>query len=207
MLFGMHARLFARLPAILILAGLALNSGFAAPPAHAGAPDPMPAGAREAARTLVKLFATQLQGALKRAVEAEGFEHAIGVCNIDASRTARSLGAGSGWRVARTAMRLRNPDNAPTPEEQTVLFDFMARTKAGGDLAKMEHEAVTYENGRKRYRYMKAIPLGEICVSCHGADIDPDLAAAIRTKYPQDRATGFKPGELRGAFILSKALE
>ncbi len=207
MLLGLRMRLTTRLPAVLILAGLALNTGLAAPPAYAGASDPMPAGAREEARALVKLFAAQLQGALKGAIKAEGFEHAIGVCKIDAPRIAQSLGAGNGWRVARTALRLRNPDNAPTPEERAVLNNFLTRAAAGGDLKKMEHEAVTQETGQKRYRYMKAIPLGGICASCHGANIDPDLAAAIRAKYPQDRATGFKPGELRGAFTLSKGLE
>ncbi|RMG95091.1 MAG: DUF3365 domain-containing protein, partial [Candidatus Dadabacteria bacterium] len=32
----------------------------------------------------------------------------------------------------------------------------------------------------------------------------PGLAAKIRELYPEDRATGFRAGELRGAFTLSK---
>lgn len=71
----------------------------------------------------------------------------------------------------------------------------------------MDQETATRESGQWRYRYMKAIPLGELCANCQGTDIAPDLAAAIRAKYPQDQATGFKVGELRGAFTLSKPLE
>ena len=204
MLPGTRAGVVKRLAGVVLIAGLAASAAHAGP---SGSASPGPAGARDEARALVKQFATRLQGALKGAIEAQGFAHAIGVCKIEAPEIARSLGAESGWRVARTALRLRNPNNAPTPEERAVLADFLARAEAGEDLAKMDNEAVTQEAGRRRYRYMKAIPLGEICTNCHGTEIDPDLAAAIRAKYPQDRATGFKIGELRGAFTLSKALE
>jgi hypothetical protein len=61
--------------------------------------------------------------------------------------------------------------------------------------------------GGPAFRYMKAIPTGELCLTCHGGSIDPDLAARIRAGYPKDQATGFKLGELRGAFTLSKPLD
>ncbi len=201
MLLGRRAKVINRLTWVLLVAGLVV------PAAHADSSSPVPAGAQEEARALVKQFATRLQSALKGAIEAQGFTHAISVCKIDAPQIAQSLGAESGWRVARTALRLRNPNNAPTPEELVVLADFLARAEAGENLAKMDNEAVTEEAGQRRYRYMKAIPTGEICTNCHGTEIDPDLAAAIRAKYPRDQATGFKLGELRGAFTLSKPLE
>jgi hypothetical protein len=53
---------------------------------------------------------------------------------------------------------------------------------------------------------MKAIPTGEICLACHGESISPDVATAIREAYPQDQATGFSLGDIRGAFTLSKPL-
>ncbi|SER45830.1 hypothetical protein SAMN05421690_102815 [Nitrosomonas sp. Nm51] len=31
--------------------------------------------------------------------------------------------------------------------------------------------------------------------------------AALAEKYPQDAATGYKPGKLRGAFTISKTLD
>ena len=165
------------------------------------------AGLRAEARAMVKRFASSLQGALKGAVQAQGLEHAIGVCKMEAPAIAGSLSADTGWRVARTALRVRNPKNAPSPEEQAVLEDFLARAEAGGDLKTMEEDWIAQDKGRHSYRYIKAIPLGEICTACHGTDIAPELAETIRAAYPEDRATGFKPGELRGAFTLTKPLD
>jgi hypothetical protein len=161
-----------------------------------------------AARQIVKRFAGELKGELKGAVEQEGFEHAIGVCKDAAPGIAAKLSAETGWRVGRTALRLRNPANAPDPAERAALQDFVKRAAAGEPLDKMESafEAETAEGG-KAFRYMKAIPTGELCTTCHGSDIDPELAARIRAAYPEDRATGFKVGELRGAFTLTKPLD
>ena len=53
---------------------------------------------------------------------------------------------------------------------------------------------------------MKAIPTADLCLACHGESINPDIAAAIDEAYPEDQARGFKSGDIRGAFSLSKPL-
>jgi hypothetical protein len=50
---------------------------------------------------------------------------------------------------------------------------------------------------------MRAIPTAPVCTTCHGATVAPDVAAAIAARYPEDRATGFSPGDLRGAFSIA----
>jgi hypothetical protein len=54
---------------------------------------------------------------------------------------------------------------------------------------------------------MKAIPVGQVCLTCHGSDIAPELRTEINTYYPEDMATGFELGELRGAFTITKVTE
>jgi hypothetical protein len=54
---------------------------------------------------------------------------------------------------------------------------------------------------------MKAIPTGAVCLACHGETIAPPIAAKINELYPQDQATGFREGDLRGAFVVTKTLE
>jgi len=55
---------------------------------------------------------------------------------------------------------------------------------------------------------MKAIPLAQKpCATCHGTNVDPDLRAEILERYPEDKAVGFKPGEIRGAFTLSRRID
>jgi cytochrome c553 len=44
------------------------------------------------------------------------------------------------------------------------------------------------------------------CLKCHGAtdtDIDADTLAALAIRYPQDEATGFQMGELRGIWRVT----
>ncbi|MFN7177274.1 MAG: DUF3365 domain-containing protein, partial [Thermaurantiacus sp.] len=56
----------------------------------------------------------------------------------------------------------------------------------------------------ERLRYMRAIPTAPQCLACHGPEeaIAPAVRAAIAERYPDDRATGFRAGELRGAFSI-----
>jgi hypothetical protein len=61
-------------------------------------------------------------------------------------------------------------------------------------------------NGTKTFRFMKAIPTAELCLACHGKDLAPEVAAEIAESYPDDQATGFALGDIRGAFTLSKPL-
>ena len=49
---------------------------------------------------------------------------------------------------------------------------------------------------------MKAIVMQPQCAACHGSNIDPELEQAITEKYPNDKATGFDVGNIRGAFVV-----
>ena len=109
-----------------------------------------------------------------------------------------------GWTVGRTSHKLRNPGNAADPWEAATLEAFLARAAAGESLKTMERAELVEEEGRQTYRYMEAIPVGEVCLTCHGAAIESGLRARIAAFYPEDRATGFALGELRGAFTVSR---
>jgi hypothetical protein len=51
-------------------------------------------------------------------------------------------------------------------------------------------------------RYMQAIVLQPMCAMCHGDSLAPEVRATIQENYPDDQATGFAVGELRGAFLI-----
>ena len=157
-------------------------------------------------RATVKSFAGSLQGALKGAIQEGGPAHAIPVCNLKAPEIAKGLSV-EGRKVGRTSHRVRNPDNAPDAWEAGILEDFMARAAAGEDLKTMEQTAVVEGAEGPTLRYMKAIPVGEVCLACHGGEIAPEIQARLDETYPEDQATGFALGELRGAFSISKPLE
>ncbi len=51
-----------------------------------------------------------------------------------------------------------------------------------------------------RSGYTEPILVQPLCLVCHGEALAPDVAARIEALYPQDEATGFRAGDLRGVF-------
>lgn len=132
-------------------------------------------------RAKAKAYAQTLQGALKGAIKDGGVSAAIPVCNVEAPLIGRQLSDPAGWTVGRTSYKLRNPDNAPDRWEVGVLDIFLKQAAAGEDLKTMEQAEVVEDDGQKTYRYMKAIPVGEVCLACHGSEVDPGVKAQIST--------------------------
>lgn len=179
-----------------------------APLARAGdaptPPDPRLAAARAATKDLGDTLKTHLVAAL----ETGGPRSAVDVCRTIAPAVAGDASRSHGLEVGRTALKVRNPANAPDAFERRVLEDFVRKIEAGADAAALEHAEVVSENGETVFRYMKAIPTAaEPCLACHGADIEPALKADILRLYPDDQATGFRAGELRGAFTVSRKMQ
>ena len=155
-------------------------------------------------RLAVQEFAGKLKGELLAALKEGGPVNAVSVCSRKAPEIAGAISEDKGWEVGRTSLRTRNPENVPDGWEQKTLEAFEERRKNGEDLAKMEYSEVVTADGKSVFRYMKAIPVGELCLTCHGKDLAPGLAAKLRELYPEDRATGFSLGEIRGAFTITQ---
>ncbi|MFP4062144.1 MAG: DUF3365 domain-containing protein [Halochromatium sp.] len=164
------------------------------------------AGANEEARALIQQFAESLQSELVSAMKEGGPIKAIEVCQDKAPAIADNLSQTSAWEIGRTSLKTRNPENAPDAWETRILKQFESLKTAGNDVAEMSYAEVLESDGQKVYRYMKPIPTQEICLTCHGSDIDPDLAQAIDEAYPEDQARGYSAGDIRGAFTLTKPL-
>ena len=159
------------------------------------------------ARSTAGELANRLKAPLQTALAAGGPMSALEVCQTVAPAIGHDLSATYEGEVGRTALRVRNPANAPDAFERRVLAAFAAEAAKGVDVSSLEHAEIIAENGRRVFRYMKAIPMLQTpCGSCHGVSIAPDLLRGIQARYPQDAAVGFVPGEMRGAFTLSKTL-
>lgn len=174
--------------------------------AHA---EPVPgddARVRDARAAALELGA-KLKAQLEAAIAAGGPSAALEICRSVAPALAGEASARYAGEVGRTALRIRNPANVPDDYERAVLEGFVAQAAAGADVASLEHAEVVEQQGRQVFRYMKAIPMAAApCGSCHGTELDPALRAKIRERYPSDTATGFIPGEIRGAFTVAKEL-
>lgn len=156
-------------------------------------------------RAVIKSFAGELQAALKGAMETGGPVKAIAVCNEQAPGIAAKHSDSKGWDVGRTSLKYRNPDNAPDQWEAAVLQSFEQRKASGEDVSKLDFGEFTELDGKKVFRYMKAIPTAEICLNCHGGDtVKPEVQARLAEIYPDDMARGFSVGDIRGAFTITQ---
>jgi len=159
-----------------------------------------------ACRAVAAGFMSTLKAELMKAMRDGGPLNAIKVCKERAPEIAAQKSKVTGWRVARTSLKARNPANSPDPWERKVLESFEARRAKGERVNSLEHGEIVTENGKRAFRYMKAIQTSGICLRCHGKNIDPALSSALREFYPQDKATGFKLGHIRGAFAITQPM-
>ena len=154
-------------------------------------------------RSIAQQLGAELKGELGRAMTDKGPVAAIGVCKDRAPEIAGRLSRQSGAQVSRTALRVRNPANAPDDLQRALLEQFSAELASGKFPAPLEAAFEINRGGQVERRYMRAIPMEGLCVTCHGKALAPEIAAAIAAQYPDDQATGFEPGQLRGAFSVT----
>ncbi len=164
---------------------------------------------KKMAQQTVMAFAKELGGALKAELDRGGPSGAIGVCRDTAPAIANRLSLQNGWKVTRVGTRVRNPMiGTPDAWEQQVLADFQMRAAAGESLQNMSHAEVVAEPGGRYFRFMKPIPVQEVCLACHGdtAEIAESVRDALAQSYPHDQATNYRLGDLRGAFSIKQPL-
>lgn len=141
-------------------------------------------GAREV------LFA-RLMARLTEVMSKDGPAKAVDVCRTEAHPLAAAVAKEQGVAIGRTSHKLRNPLNAP-PDWARPLVD--ARRDTPAFLAAADG----------RLGVLAPIRLKATCLACHGdpSKLDPAVKTALATGYPNDQATGFAEGDLRGWFWI-----
>ncbi len=134
---------------------------------------------------------TRLSGRLMDAMTSQGPVAAISVCQNEAPSIAKAVGDEQGLQIGRTGVRLRNPDNVAPLWAQALVRDKVDAPTF-----------VTLDNGHSAA--LLPIKLQGQCLMCHGpkVDIAPGIQEQLTKLYPNDEATGFKEGELRGWFWI-----
>ncbi|WP_231603651.1 c-type heme family protein [Neorhodopirellula pilleata] len=134
---------------------------------------------------------TRLSGRLMEAIANRGPAAAIAVCQQEAPTIAKEVGAEQGLQIGRVGVRLRNPNNvAPSWAAELV------RDKTELPMF------VTLDNGHAAA--LLPIKLQTQCLMCHGPNdqIPQMIQEQLTRQYPNDQATGFQEGELRGWFWI-----
>jgi hypothetical protein len=144
---------------------------------------------RQRGTEAVQTMASRLMGELHGALDERGPDGAIEVCSMRAPEIAANVSNEYGLLIGRTSFRLRNPSNIPPEWAEKLVSqrveDPVWLAGPGGEMAGM-----------------LPIRLKPECGMCHGPEeqIAGEVRAALAEMYPQDVATGFTEGDLRGWF-------
>lgn len=193
--------------ALVILAAFGLlawsASGLALPDPPEG--EEVPAEALEKAREAARALGGELMGRLLAELREGGPAEAVRVCSEVAQEMA-SAHSGPGLAVRRVSLRVRNPADRPDAWERAEL-ERLAVVHGHGALPE-EVAVVRREEGERRLRYLKPIVVREPCLACHGRreEIAPAVQRVLDERYPDDEATGYAAGDLRGAVSVTVAL-
>jgi hypothetical protein len=191
------------LPAQLAAVLLVLGGCGEAPEAPPLPPDPLSPEESEYATALgapaAAALAEGLVGRLAQAIDEDGLEGAMAFCSdaaIPLTREIQEARAG-GVALKRTTLRWRNPDNAPDEWEERVLLYLEALEALDPGSVPVE---LTARGPGETVRYYRTLRTAPMCLDCHGAEesVGPEVRDLLRERYPADRATGYRAGELRG---------
>lgn len=138
-----------------------------------------------------------LREALMAEMAAGGPVGAIDFCHDKAPGIADAVAARHGVKIGRVGVRVRNPANAAGDWQRAILEDFSRRAAAGEAPQTLQY--VQTDAGTNVLRHARGIRTEPACLLCHGPAVAAPVQSAIRARYPQDAATGFEEGSLRGA--------
>ena len=166
--------------------------------------------AMQETRDIASAMLKELGQTLQSAMANGGPENAIGVCKTQAPEIAQNLSAKHQLQVARVGTRARNAVMGQPNEWQALaLKQFEARLANGDKPQDIEFVQLTKSGSYDlELRYAKPIVMQAMCTACHGSpeQITPAVNAKLQQLYPNDKAVDYKPGELRGAVVVTRIL-
>jgi hypothetical protein len=153
--------------------------------------------AKKAIKGLVKEF----QKDFKKAIKKDGPAGAVDFCSQKASEITENYNKNlKNITIKRVTLKPRNPKDQANESETAVLTSLEALQENNVVLPKILIQKVD----KKHIRVYKPILVKAKCLICHGTEdkLNPKAKEAIKAKYPNDKATGYKAGDLRGAFVV-----
>ncbi len=129
------------------------------------------------------------------AIQKGGTDYAITYCNENAMQLTDSVAQKYHTNIQRLSDKNRNPKNAMVLEEDKVAWEKIKQLKT--------HFIQVYNKG-ETYYYKPIAMAMPTCLKCHGTQKDIPLSTQqlIRTNYPNDKATNYTLGELRGMWKI-----
>ncbi|GAA4842295.1 DUF3365 domain-containing protein [Algivirga pacifica] len=142
---------------------------------------------------------TVLAQNLMKAIKTKGTVHALAFCSEQAIPLTDSVAQSLHAYIKRVSDKNRNPKNKANATELAYIN---ASKEALAKGQSIEPKLITTENSVVGYY---PIVTNSMCLQCHGQpekDIEMASLSKIQQLYPEDKATGYKAGELRGIWVI-----
>ena len=154
------------------------------------------------ARQMADQLAEKIRGILFQELEKGSFPGAVRACSEIAQDVTRQFNTQPGHFARRVSLKNRNPLNVPDGYERKKLEEF-DRLQAEKKLPKEIYEVLKEGKG-ETLRYLKPLVALPLCITCHGPleKIPDPVKAVLKEKYPDDKATGYQAGDVRGAISV-----
>lgn len=133
------------------------------------------------------------------AIKSKGTEHALGFCNERAIVITDSMSHNLNAKIKRVSDKNRNPSNKASKRELAYINQAKKAIENGKSA-----DPQMIEDAEKVVAYYPIIT-NKMCMQCHGEpneEIKPKSLEIIKELYPNDMATGYKPNELRGIWVI-----
>lgn len=145
---------------------------------------------------ITKTIGSTLVKTVQQQMSEGGVEAALSYCRVEALPITDSLAQNFNVAVKRTAQKTRNPANNPDDNERRILTQMSAQS---------EPKLVVEIGSDGKAAFYQPIILQPFCQTCHGTpgeSMTLQTDSLIKIHYPEDRATGFEPGNLRGMWAV-----
>jgi len=153
-----------------------------------------------ASQKIIREFGKDLKGKLLSALADSGVAGAITVCRDEASEIATKHSQPGVYSIRRVSDRNRNPQNAADSEALAIMAQYADTILRHSDYVKFWRS----DGEHKLFVYYQPIYTDQLCLKCHGAvdSMSAEVREALRVNYPDDKATGYEVGNLRGLFVV-----
>ena len=140
---------------------------------------------RETADEADQQLRQRLMGRVMEVAEEDGFDAAVDVCHDEAMPLTEEVADEFDVAIGRVSDRLRNPDNRGEEWVWSMIE---------------EADDEPHYAANEQFRAVKPIEVAEPCVSCHGEtdQLAEGVAEQLEEHYPEDEATGYDIGDIRG---------
>jgi hypothetical protein len=152
-------------------------------------------------KTIAAATFAQLSQRLQKSMHRGGVAEALSYCNVAAIPLVDSLSQVHQAMIKRTSLKVRNPQDAPTATEKVILEDYAKAHQSGQQLAPIVKELPSGDMA-----FYAPIQVNDFCLKCHGKvgqTLITEDYTIIKKLYPQDKATGYVAGDLRGMWSIT----